>query len=201
MPQALLAAEHAALPIGLAVMRLLHRAELARQLGGDALGPIRAAREAVPDSEDVYRRMADLFATTIVEPEEGEALAAGVAAWATRRERFGLALAGHTRAAACALALGRAARALPHVETALHLAAEYQPDTFYLPELWLVAAKVFDALARHDDACRAAATGRDGLIAVHDAHVPPDFRESFLHRNPVNRELLGLAARWSVGKA
>ena len=196
--QALLAAEHAALPIGLAVMRRVHRADLARQLGGDALGNIRAALEMVPDPQDIYHRMASLFATTIVDPEEGEALAAGVAAWATRRERLGLALAGHTRAAACALALGRAARALPHVETALHLAAEYQPDTYYLPELWLVAAQVFEALARHDDARRAARDGHAWVMAVHDAHVAPEFRESFLHRNPVNRELLGLAARWNV---
>ena len=86
----------------------------------------------------------------------------------------------------------------PNHGTSYTLKTHKHPDTYYLPELWLVAAQVFEALARHDDARRAARDGHAWVMAVHDAHVAPEFRESFLHRNPVNRELLGLAARWNV---
>jgi hypothetical protein len=41
------------------------------------------------------------------------------------------------------------------------------------------------------------ATGRDWLQRTASEFVPEAFRDSFLHRNPVNRELLVLAARVS----
>jgi len=166
-----------------------------RQLGGDGLPLMRQAMLIIPDPNDIYYRIASLFMTWLVPPDEGEALGASLAVWAAARERFGVALSGHVRAAACGLALGAPARAQPHVEAALALAREHQPDTFYLPELWLVAAKVFQALGRMADARRAAETGREWVMAVHDRHVPDNFRHSFLQRNPTNQELLPLAAR------
>jgi DNA-binding SARP family transcriptional activator len=192
--QALLAAEHDGLPLAVATIRQVHRADLAHQLGGDGLPLIREALAMMPDPDDVYHRIASLFATRIVGPDEGEAMATGLAAWASARERFGVALAGHVRAAACALAQGAAARALPQVEAALNLARDHQPDSFYLPEAWLVAARVHVALGRADEAARMARTGRDWVMAVHDAQVPAAFQASFLQRNAVNRELLELAA-------
>jgi hypothetical protein len=38
----------------------------------------------------------------------------------------------------------------------------------------------------------------DWVTQVHDHHVPPAFRDSFLQRNPINRELQALAARWAT---
>ena len=149
----------------------------------------------IPDPNDIYYRIASLFMTWLVPPDEGESLGASLAVWAAARERFGVALSGHVRAAACGLALGAPARAQPHVEAALALAREHQPDTFYLPELWLVAARVFEALGRMAEAREAAETGRDWVMAVHDRQVPEAFRHSFLQRNPTNHELLSLAAR------
>ncbi len=195
---ALLATEHTGLQPGLAMMRLVHRADIRRQLGGDGLPLMREALAVIPDPNDIYYRIASLFMTWLVPPDEGEALGASLAVWAGARERFGVALAGHVRAAACGLALGAPARAQPHVEAALALAREHQPDTFYLAELWLVAARVFQALGRTDDAKRSAAAGRDWVMAVHDRQVPEVFRHSFLHRNPTNHELLSLAARLTV---
>ncbi|MEQ1683146.1 MAG: AAA family ATPase [Burkholderiaceae bacterium] len=192
---ALLRTEHAGLQSGLAMMRLVHRADTRRQLGGDGLPLMREALAIIPDPNDIYYRIASLFMTWLVPPDEGEALGASLAVWAAARERFGVALSGHVRAAACGLALGAPARAQPHVEAALALAREHQPDTFYLPELWLVAAKVFQALGRMADARRAAETGRDWVMAVHDRHVPEAFRHSFLQRNATNHELLALVAR------
>ena len=62
-------------------------------------------------------------------------------------------------------------------------------------ELWLHCGR---ALAAAGDAAHAGevlARGRAWLHATAREHVPEPFRDSFLHRNPVNRELLALAAR------
>ena len=58
-----------------------------------------------------------------------------------------------------------------------------------------MAARVLEAVGQRDEARRAAQSGRDWVMAVHDAHVPEVFRPSFLQRNAVNRELLALAPR------
>ena len=195
--RSLLAHERPGVPRGVAMIRLAHRAELQHMTDGDGLPLMREALRIVPNSDDIYHRITTLFATRLVPPDEGEALAAGLAAWATNRERHGVALAGHVRAAACALALAAPNRAWPHVEAARHLAKTYLPDSFYLPEVWLVAGQVLDALGRAAEARRAVADGLAWVTRVHDSHVPAAFRDSFLQRNPVNRELQALAARWA----
>jgi DNA-binding SARP family transcriptional activator/tetratricopeptide (TPR) repeat protein len=191
----LLAAERVGVPRGVAMIRLAHRAELEQQLGRDGLPLMRDALQIIPNPDDIYHRICSLFATRLVPPEEGEGMAASLAVWAGTRERYGVALAGHVRAAACALSLSAPARAVPHAEAALHLARSYQPDSFYLGEVWLVAAQAMRALGRDAEARRAADDGLAWVRSVHDAHVPAEFRDSFLHRNPVNRELLALAAQ------
>ena len=188
----LLAPERPGVPRGVAMIRLAHRAELEAQLGRDGLALMREALQIIPNADDIFHRIATLFATRLVPADEGEALAANLALWATTRERHGVALSGHVRAAACALALGAPARALPHVEAARRLATRYLPDSFYLPELWLVSAQTFATLGRETAARRAAADGQAWVREVHDTHVPAEFRDSFLHRNAVNRELLAL---------
>jgi tetratricopeptide (TPR) repeat protein len=184
----LLAHERPGVPRGVAMIRL----------GGDGLPLMREALRIVPNTDDIYHRITTLFATRLVPADEGEALAAGLAAWATTRERHGVALSGHVRAAACALALGAPNRAWPHVEAALHLAKTYLPDSFYLVEMWLVAGQVLSALGRAPEAQRVVADGLAWVKRVHDSHVPGEFRDSFRQRNPVNRELFALAARMAA---
>ncbi|HEY6513320.1 MAG TPA: AAA family ATPase [Burkholderiaceae bacterium] len=196
--QPLLAHERPGVPRGVAMIRLAHRAELEHLTGGDGLPLMREALQIVPNTDDIYHRITTLFATRLVPPDEGEAMAAGLAAWATTRERHGVALSGHVRAAACALALGAANRAWPHVEAALHLAKTYLPDSFYMPEMWLVAGQVLSAVGRAAEARRVVADGLAWVKQVHDQHVPGEFRDSFRQRNPVNRELFALAARWAA---
>ena len=174
------------------MIRLAHRAELEAQMGRDGLSMMREALKIIPNADDIFHRITTLFATRLVPPDEGEALAANLALWATARERHGVALSGHVRAAACALALDAPARALPHVEAALRLARRYLPDSFYLPEMWLVAARTLgDARPRRGGA-PGRGRGRAWVERVHDTQVPAEFRDSFLRRNPVNSELLAL---------
>lgn len=186
----LLATERPHMPPRLQTVRLMHRADLAFELGQPAEALIREALALSPQPEDIYHRMASLFATRIVAPDEGEVLATSLAAWASARQRLGLALAAHVRAAACALRQGAAARARPHAEAALHLAVDRWPDSFYLPELWLVAGQVARALGQEE---QAQAHWRTGLHWVDEvAEVPEPFRDSFRRRNPVNAELRAL---------
>ena len=115
------------------------------------------------------------------------------------RERFGTALAAHVRAAHCALAQGAAGRALPHVEAARRLAPDYEMDSMYPGELWWVAYRVYSA--GHDPvaAQRMLAEGCDWVQAIAREHVPAEYRDGFLHRNPVNRALLTERSRSARG--
>ena len=94
----LLAPERPGVPRGVAMIRLAHRAELEAQMGRDGLALMREALKIIPNADDIFHRIATLFATRLVPADEGEAMAANLALWATARERHGVALSGHVRA-------------------------------------------------------------------------------------------------------
>jgi DNA-binding SARP family transcriptional activator len=191
--QQALAQARPGVPPGVAMFQRVLEAELLHLRGSAEAEPaIRAALALVPNPDDVFHRIATLFATRIVPAEEGEAMAAGLAVWAAVQERFGLAMSAHVRAAGCAAAQGAWTRALPHVEAALALSARHQPESFYLGELWWVAARVHAALGRGAEAARLLDDGRRWVMALHDGHVPEPFRPGFLQHNAVNRALLAL---------
>jgi DNA-binding SARP family transcriptional activator len=187
----LLADERADLQPRLRMIRLMHRADLAHELGRDGVPLIHEALSLAPDRNEATYRMVSLFATRLLPPEEAEMLATSLVAWALARERMGLALAAHVRAAAAALALAAPERAWPHAEEALGLAREYRPDSFWLGELWLVAGRVRAALGQHDDAAALWREGARWLLT--QVQVPAAFTVSYRERNAVNRELLRLA--------
>jgi tetratricopeptide (TPR) repeat protein len=74
--------------------------------------------------------------------------------------------------------------------------ADFDADS-YRPGLLLRLLKLERQLGRDDraDACLKEAV--NWVRRAEDVHVPAEFRASFLHRNPVNRELLTLAKRVS----
>jgi tetratricopeptide (TPR) repeat protein len=181
-------------------MWVVSRAELARLSGPQqralALDQIRKALQLLAQwPDDGAYRIATLFATAIVNPEEGEPLATDLAAWANARERFGMALGAHVRAAACALEQGAHRRAQPHIEAALRLAPDFDMDSMYRGELWLVAARTYSSAGERSLAQQMVAEGCAWVKDVAESNVPAEFRDSFLNRNPVNRELLTLATR------
>jgi tetratricopeptide (TPR) repeat protein len=90
--QHLLAPERPGVPRGVAMIRLAHRAELESQLGRDGLAMMREALKIIPNADDIFHRITTLFATRLVPADEGEAMAANLALWATARERHGVAL-------------------------------------------------------------------------------------------------------------
>lgn len=107
---------------------------------------------------------------------------------------LGAALAVRIRAAGVAAGMDPR-RARREALAALALAEERQTTALLPAELWLNCSR---ALAAAGDAAHAAevlARGHDWLQTIATEQVPEPFRDSFLHRNPVNRELLALASR------
>ncbi len=117
-----------------------------------------------------------------------------VAHEARRIGHLGTARAAHLRAAAAATGID-AEQARHEALAALALAEDGRCDSVTLPaELWLHTGR---ALAATGDAQAAVvlARGRQWLHDTAARHVPEPYRDGFLARNPVNRELLALAAR------
>jgi hypothetical protein len=112
---------------------------------------------------------------------------------AERIGHFGTVLAARIRAAEAATTVDPR-RARKEALAALSLARERNTLALLPAELWLHCGR---ALAAGGDASHGAevlAQGRDWLHATAREQVPEPFRDSFLHRNAVNRELLVLTA-------
>jgi len=58
--------------------------------------------------------------------------------------------------------------------------------------------RTYTAAGRAADAADAHAQGARWVVQTARDHVAPEFRDSFLHRNPVHRDLLAAAARESA---
>lgn len=103
--------------------------------------------------------------------------------------------AARTRLCQAAFTLGHVAEAARHARQIVALADGVGSADMYRGEVWLAA---YRALALIDPQAAAAAlhAASTWLHETARSHVPEPFRESFLHRNPVNRELLALAQRF-----
>ncbi len=111
---------------------------------------------------------------------------------------LGTALAAHIRAADLA-ADHHPAQARTDALAALQLADEDRQNTFLLPaELWLHAARALMAAGDEKRATQVLQQGDEWVRSTARDHVPAAFRDGFLERNPVNRALLALWARWAA---
>jgi hypothetical protein len=126
--------------------------------------------------------------------------AVGAAARAGGRD--GTALAADLRAAEVAAGLGMLHAAAAHAERARALlAADRDSDEAVTAadlsdaEGWLMLGRAYAAVGRAVDAADAFARGARWVAQTARNHVAPEFRASFLHRNPVHRDLLAAAAR------
>ena len=124
--------------------------------------------------------------------EQAPVLAKALAA----RERFGALLALHVHVARAALLEGRTDTAASSARAALALFEEgYAPESMYRPEANLVAGRALAHAGARAEAAAALKAGTDWIRSHALPNVPVPFLDSFLHRNPVNRELLAAAAR------
>ena len=115
----------------------------------------------------------------------------------TDAARFGLAIHAHARVSAAARRQGQPDLARQHARAALALLQDFEPDDVYTGEVVQIAVTALRD-GNSDDArdARNALQRMVGWIKrTAEERVPPDFRDSFLTRNPFNRELMTSATR------
>ena len=69
------------------------------------------------------------------------------------------------------------------------------PWDLYLPEAWWTAFRVFDAAADQAAAIDALKSAVMWINEIALPAVPDELKDSFLNRNPINREILTTASR------
>jgi tetratricopeptide (TPR) repeat protein len=85
------------------------------------------------------------------------------------------------------------ALALAAAQRALEMAKTVDSWNLYRPELWLNAAHAMRASGQEKQAHEQLVLARDWIMnCVSSGQVPESFVDSFLHRNPINREILSL---------
>jgi DNA-binding SARP family transcriptional activator len=114
---------------------------------------------------------------------------------AERAGHLGTALATRIRLAHFAFEAGDQALALNTVREALETDPAVEPNDLYRGELWLVAARIMLAGGRDAEARQVLHDAAQTIRRIADESVPAEFRDSFLNRNPINRQLLTLATR------
>jgi DNA-binding SARP family transcriptional activator len=83
--------------------------------------------------------------------------------------------------------------ALAAAKRALELAQTHDSPALYRPELWLSAARAMQESGQDSEASHMLALAHDWIKnCISTQQVPPEFADSFLHRNPVNRDVLSL---------
>lgn len=89
---------------------------------------------------------------------------------------------------------GHVDSAAAHARAALDLFASGEPYNLYRAEVWLAAVQALQAVDR-PAMQRTLRVAVDWVNDTARQRVPAEFRDSFLNRNPVNRELLTCATR------
>jgi len=151
----------------------------------------RAGHEDLIDMQHALR----IEAASAMEPLEGLRELTGIVDSATKLGHDGTLLAAHAHGARLSAMAGQAAQAREQVRAALALAERANFLRQYPGELWLHCGNALAMIGDTGAAAALFAQGRDWVQSVVRDQVPEEFRDSFLHRNPVNRELLALAAR------
>jgi len=121
---------------------------------------------------------------------------ARAAVTAAREAEFrGLEASALSRLAVAEMHTGDGDGAVTHARLAAELAGELNTDDLSWPAIVRNAVTVLHRAGLSDEARQLAGRGATWLRRVAENHVPPEFRESFLNRNPVNLELHRLAIR------
>jgi DNA-binding SARP family transcriptional activator len=135
-----------------------------------------------------------LARTLVLPPGEAYALACRTRDDALARQMPNHVLEAETRCAGASLRAGLHEQAARHAREALKRLREVTPTGFYRGEVWLVAAQALAPTAPIERQ-RVLDVAAAWIHETARLRVPAEFRDSFLHRNPVNRELIALAAR------
>jgi len=195
--QALDAARAAPLPPPLQarVSQLQGRLLLALQQPGAHAAFERAQAEAPLTGRTLVKATVALDHARTLPPAEALARCEQIARQCSALGFDGAALTAHTRAAGFALDAGEPDCAVAHARLVLACPADITADDLYPAERWLVAARACAAAGLHSEASDAVDAGREWVLQTNETQVPPNYRDSFLQHNTVNRELLALASQ------
>jgi DNA-binding SARP family transcriptional activator len=187
----------------LVARRWQYAARLRFALGRNPLECVEAAAAALGDEnvlsarESVTLQLASLRGTA---GDLDAVFAVGAAARANGRD--GTALAADLRAADLAARLGMLHAAAIHADRGRAvLATDRDSDEAVTAtdlsdaEGWLMLGRTYATAGRAEDAADAYARGAQWVVQTASDHVAPEFRDSFLRRNPIHRDLLAAAAR------
>ncbi len=191
----LLQGEAADLPAWLRADRRLLQLELARALHQGA--PQTLLNEAWALAEQDSQRGPSLSVRTLRSWPADQVLerAEPLAKALSSKERHGALLALKVHVARAASALGQTDTAAAAARAAAGLlGAGYAPESMYVPEAHLVVWQALTQAQAHAEAAAALRAGTHWIRSRGLPEVPAPFLDSFLNRNPVNRELLALVA-------
>jgi len=171
-------------------------ARLDRALGQGSNGGLHCALDILSRGGDPHVRMQ----TLLDEAEQLDAALSVAKCDEVMRMAEALEFGGVTMRAGFlrALALhrdGRTAEGATQLHALLPRLDKVVPADMYLPDAWWIAVQVFDACGMGEDALMALARGTAWIRQVALPHVPQDFRDSFLQRNPTNLALFAAAGR------
>jgi tetratricopeptide (TPR) repeat protein len=170
---------------------LLARALIAMHLGRPALEfAEEAARMADLEGGAFNRLSVDTVLARLVEPAEGAAMALQGSRLC---ESLGLELMRWPLEAVACDALRRAGQ-LSEAASRAHAIvghfAQRAPFWLYAPEYWWIAAQAFKAAGDEQAFESALRRATDWIHQTALPQVPAEFKDSFLHRNPINRAVL-----------
>jgi tetratricopeptide (TPR) repeat protein len=186
-------------PMRARVAQLEGRLLLALQQPGSAAAFERAQADAPLAGRTLLQSLIALDHARTLAPAAAVAACEAVMQRCDSLRYAGAALTARLRAAAFALDAGETDRAVAHARAALDTPADIVADDLYPAERWLIAARAFEAGGRTDEARTALDAGRNWVQQTAETQVGAEFRDSFLHRNRVNAELLALASRATSG--
>ena len=124
----------------------------------------------------------------------GLKIAVKISEEAQMRELFGLAINALTRTSQHHLALGQSAQALERSAQVMTLLETYDPDHLYRGEALLTHHRALEANGDPETRAQLERT-LAWVLGIADHHVPPEFRASFLNRNPINQAILEAATQ------
>jgi DNA-binding SARP family transcriptional activator len=182
------------LPFAASVSILCLRAHTHRYQGVTFASSLEQALRALPEGArpDLLHRI--LLARALLEPPlQALALTERVVEDALAKGMQGTVMAAYARRAGC-LWRHDPALALDAARRALELAELFDSSALYRPELWLNAARAMRAAGLEAEARQQLALARAWIMnCVTSGQVPEPFVDSFLHRNPINRDILSEA--------
>ena len=171
-------------------------ARIARLLGSSPAADLQRAQEALAMGDDYYvGALLALERAESADPREALALCDAQQRAADAREYGGIAMKARVLAARAALRAGDTPSAVARWNELESLLPTLHPVDCYPPT---VAAIGRNILLVHGEVERAAQLLANAVAWIHQSalpHVSDAFRDSFLHRNPVNRALLTAESR------